>query len=288
MSPLTKALVVLVTVLAILELGMFVAYTAKHQQLSQSVQNLQSQLTAAQQTARAAQAEVNAAQDRQNETIADLNAQIASLTNQLTEARTARREAESQIQSERARNDKTEAAIARLTAAAQQDAVLREALNEELKSTRAELVDLRTRNVELADAVNERTSTSEAQVRQLRRYAEQLSETNRRTEQLESAIVAAGGTVPGEAAETQYAAQPDRPISGQVTQVDTSGGVPLVAINVGRNDGVAEGMEFMVHRGTNYLGKLVVENVDADQSAGRMTLVRDDVRPQDEIYAGPF
>jgi len=291
LSPLTKALVVLVTLLAVLELGMFVAYSAKHTDLAQQLGTAQSNIRTAEESARAARAELAAAQEGQSQVHAELTAQIAALTAKLTDAVTAQRTAESQIQAERARNEKTEQAIARLTAAAQQDAVLREALNSELKTSRSDIVDLRQKNIELTDAVNALTSTGDSQVRQLRRYAEQLAEANQRVDLLESTLSANQVAVPAAGAAIASGgavAPPEQPISGTITQVDSSAGTTLVAVNVGANDGVAKGMEFLVHRGNTYLGKLVIDNVDANVAAGRMTLVKGSVQANDAIYAGPI
>jgi len=159
LSPLTKVLVVLVTVLSILELGLFVAYSSKHTRLNEQVSTLNSQLTAAQVLNRGHQAEINAAQARQTETVSGLNAKISDLTKSLILAQTAQRGAEDAVQAEKVRNDKTEQAIARLTASAQQDAVLRGALIGELATARSEVVDLRTKGVELLEANNELTSS---------------------------------------------------------------------------------------------------------------------------------
>ena len=57
LSPLTKVLVVLVTVLSILELGLFVAYSSKHTRLNEQVSTLNSELAAAKLLDRGHQAE---------------------------------------------------------------------------------------------------------------------------------------------------------------------------------------------------------------------------------------
>ena len=293
MSPLTKALVVLVTVLAVLELGMFVAYSAKHTQLTDDLQTAQSELRSAREIARLNQAEVDAAQEKDSETFASLNAQIASLTKDVTTAKAAQAEADRRHQDEKSRSEKTEQAIARLTASAQQDAVLREALIGELKTAREQVVDLRTKVVELSDTVNELTSTNNSLERRIRWGAEELAAAKEKVDVLEKIVARVAPDQMPQAGDVQQAkadgaVRSDVEIKGKVTQVDTTTQTPLVAVNVGTNDGVATGMEFMVHRGDQYVGKLVIENVDADASAGRMVLVRGQVQADDMIYTGPF
>ncbi|MCC6682054.1 MAG: hypothetical protein IT445_14225 [Phycisphaeraceae bacterium] len=288
MSPLTKALVVLVTILSVLELGMFVAYSSKHTQLNDKLKTAQSQLGAAQAKAAATQAEISAVQAKQAETFADLNAQISKLTSDLNAAITAQRSAESQILAEKARNEKTEQAIARLTAAAQQDAVLREALIGELKTSRSNEVDLRTKNVQLTDSVNELTSTSDSLDRKVRWFAEELAEANSKVDALRILLAANNVADTTAVAAAPQTTKPDTQIAGAITQVDNTTATTLVAVNVGANDGVAKGMEFMVHRGDMYLGKLVIESVDANASAGRMVLSKGSVQASDAVVAGPY
>ncbi len=288
MSPLTKALVVLVTILSVLELGMFVAYSSKHTQLNDKLKTAQSQLGAAQAKAASAQAEVTAVQAKQAETIAGLQAQISALNSDLNAAMTAQRAAESQIQAEKARNEKTEQAIARLTAAAQQDAVLREALIGELKTSRSNEVDLRTKNVELTDMVNELTSTSDSLDRKMRWYAEELADANGKVDALRKLLAANNIADTTAVAEGPAKVVPTTQIAGAITQVDNTTSTTLVAVNVGANDGVAKGMEFMVHRGDTYLGKLVIDSVDANASAGRMVLSKAPVQAADAVVTGPY
>ena len=57
------------------------------------------------------------------------------------------------------------------------------------------------------------------------------------------------------------------PIRGQITELADD----LVAISVGSSSGVRKGMTFIIYRGGEYLGKLVVEMVEPDRAGGRIT-----------------
>ncbi|HEX7008378.1 MAG TPA: hypothetical protein VF184_00255, partial [Phycisphaeraceae bacterium] len=74
MSTLTKAFVVLVTVLSILLVAVVVPFVARTQDLQSQLQATNSALNAAEQKARQYQAEITAAQDRVSEQVAGLNA----------------------------------------------------------------------------------------------------------------------------------------------------------------------------------------------------------------------
>jgi len=62
-------------------------------------------------------------------------------------------------------------------------------------------------------------------------------------------------------------ALPDRPIQGKVVAVDKKLG--LVIINVGQLHGVKAGHSFIVFRGSNYVGKVIVDEVFPGTSAAR-------------------
>ncbi|HEU4338508.1 MAG TPA: hypothetical protein VFS19_00445 [Planctomycetota bacterium] len=63
---------------------------------------------------------------------------------------------------------------------------------------------------------------------------------------------------------------PRRALSGQVTSVASELG--LVVISIGRDAGVNEGDEFMIHRGETFLASITIERVDRAWSAGRVVL----------------
>jgi hypothetical protein len=45
-----------------------------------------------------------------------------------------------------------------------------------------------------------------------------------------------------------------------------------VTISVGSADGVKTGMEFVIHRGDEYVGDMIVSAVDPNESAGRLKI----------------
>lgn len=63
------------------------------------------------------------------------------------------------------------------------------------------------------------------------------------------------------------AARPDRLVRGQVTAVDS--GQKVVVLDVGWRDGVKRDWSFMVYRGEDYVGTVVVDAVFADACGAR-------------------
>ncbi|MDP6380563.1 MAG: hypothetical protein QF662_04375, partial [Phycisphaerae bacterium] len=71
-------------------------------------------------------------------------------------------------------------------------------------------------------------------------------------------------------------------IEGTVTDVDTK--EKTAQINVGKDDGVVEGMEFIISRGRKeYLATLIVTKVTPSSAAGILSLVRGKVRRKDDV-----
>lgn len=60
----------------------------------------------------------------------------------------------------------------------------------------------------------------------------------------------------------------EKPLDGIVTAIDAK--LPIVMLSVGKDDGVEKGYQFTVYRGSEYIGRVVVEEVYKDASAGRV------------------
>ena len=56
-----------------------------------------------------------------------------------------------------------------------------------------------------------------------------------------------------------------------------------MVINVGRNDGVTEGMVFVIYRGLDYIGDLKVGVVEPNQAAGRLIRSAGSPRVGDQV-----
>ena len=70
---------------------------------------------------------------------------------------------------------------------------------------------------------------------------------------------------------------------GRVLAAD--GGANVVVISLGAEDGVKEGFEYRVSRGSNYVGRIRITNVESKKSAGRsiMDLQKSPIQPGDLI-----
>lgn len=287
LSSLTKAFVVLVTVLSVVLVALIVPFVAKIENFANTTDKLKTERTQAREAARIAEGELSAVQTRLSELATAHGSQKAKLTAQIIELQSALDKARDQVNQERAGLADLKTAFSRLTSANEQANRLLAVLNDELKTGRKQMVDLRTKVIELTDKNNELSSLVLSYDRNLRRLKE---ENTAMAEQLE-ALVQTGGQVPAASAELPAAPLVAHPISGRVTRVDAATDTTFVEVNIGRKDGMAEGMDLIVYRGEDeYLGTLMIDKVDSTASAGHMvrmgisTLV---VEPGDStIYPG--
>ena len=75
-------------------------------------------------------------------------------------------------------------------------------------------------------------------------------------------------------------------IRGSVTKIDqVTDGLTFVQVNVGTRDLVKEGMEFTVYRGDEFVGKIQIASVDTADSVGQLTL-GGGVQEGDAVRAG--
>ncbi len=291
MSPLTKAFVVLVTVLSVLLVALVVPYVAQTEDYESQISTLEGKVASADLSARVAEQKNSAAQERELEIKSRHSQQIEDLTKARISLQTERDDAKAAaIQGKRA-YDQLKAELSRLSAAAVQDANLLTVTTVDLKQTRQSLVDAQTKLVQLGDRNNELESQRDSLDRQVRRLGEKMVGLEQDNVQL-SGILA---KVPpqyreqistGEAAPVAFT--PSNPIAGTITDVQLAAGTQLVQVDVGSKDGVEANMKFLVHRNDQYVGTFVVDRVESAIAAGRITLSKGSIQAGDQIYTGPY
>src|SRR5690606_9131386 len=133
--------------------------------------------------------------------------------------------------------------------------------------------------------LQEKTTTLATLTEQVRLMQEQLKDAQdelakRQTQQVVAAASTGTSTAP--------APLPSVSIRGEITAVESVGDQTFVAINVGKQDQVAEGMHFIIHSGDQYVGSLTITKVDLNSSAGRVTLKRGDITKNLDVMASAF
>lgn len=291
MGVLTKVFVVLVTVLSVVLVALIVPFVANTENYKQRLDDAQNARAAAENLAQMRQQELNDAQDKESQEVTLLKAQANNLVTQMQLLSQQLAESEAKAQSESRKLAQYEADWSRLTAANQQHAQITKDLQQELKERREKMVDQQTRMIQLADRNNELESQLGALTRQVRRVHEKLTHLQEQNADLERKLAQLPPQWQARILSEDTAAAPfvpETPIRGQITRVEQIDDETFVEVNVGTNDGVATNMKFLVHRGSQFLGSLVITNVDVQSSAGRMQLLQGQVAIGDAILTGGY
>ncbi len=129
-------------------------------------------------------------------------------------------------------------------------------------------LSLRTASLELEDRVNDLASQNDVYQATVRALREQLAAAQR---DAELAMSGASGSL---GSDTPYEAS-GPVIRGRVSRVsfDSASGQPLIEVDIGSNDRVAENMKLHVGRGTSeFIATLVVVRTDLQSSVARVVL----------------
>lgn len=292
MSILTKVFVVLVTILSVILVALIVPFVANTQNFEEKYRDEHAARVAAEKTATLRQSELGAVQAKQSEWVLGLQTQNQNLMTQINTLQQELENTRSELQGARTRNATIEANLTGLTAANQQHAQIVKELQAELNARRDQVLKQQTEMIQLADRNKELDSQLEAVTREVRRIREQLVHMEEQNQGLQSKLnrlapelvakVTAGGD---EASEPVI---PATTIKGQITGLERLEDETFAQVNVGRNDGVVASTKFMVHRGSEFLGTLIITTVDARTSAGRLDLLQAEVAVGDSILTGGY
>ena len=160
----------------------------------------------------------------------------------------------------------------------------RKQLQTQLESVRKDNSGLRADNFKLAEVNQKLELQRQLYEQEIRLLKEQNFSLGERLEKLRSrGSVASSGSESTPSASGNKA-QPTAeaegsPILGQITEVRNS----LASISIGSAQGVKNGMEFIIYRNGQYLGKLRVNKVLPSQSAGELLQKQGNIQPGDKV-----
>ncbi len=207
-----------------------------------------------------------------NKIITDLREELAARTTQVADLRSRA----ATLQQEK---DAIEAQINRLTAAAETNANIIKTQGEEITRRRDESLQLMARAIELEDQLRDTLSRLDVSLAAQRTLQEQMQELR---EQL-----AGGGAAPSQAGAEAGPPIPSPLVSGRVMSVvQGADGNRYVEVNLGSRDGVSENMKFLIARGGNFLGNLIITKVELNRAVGYIELEQGQVQINDEVRGG--
>ncbi|MBI1336500.1 MAG: hypothetical protein GC164_06010 [Phycisphaera sp.] len=272
MSALTKVFVVLVCVMSILLVALVVPFVANQQNYKEMYNTELSRRKVAETATAVATQQVQSLQQVESARNAELRAQVTALNNQITTLTADLTSTQAQLKDAQATVTAAKADVARLAAANQQIAKVHEATTDELKKRRDDDVDQKSRIVEQVERINELTSQTELLQRAVRRLQEENVTLTEKLANVQAELQKVPAEYRNASATGDQAITPAVPLFGQVTGVQDMGGQTFVKINIGSSDGVAKNMRFLIHRGDQYLGDMVVTLVDERAAAGLIKL----------------
>jgi len=289
LSPLTKAFVVLATLLSVVMVSLTVAHVARTENYRAKFNDLKNDRDAA------VQRSAEALAQKSNELVAARNDDAAQET-ELADVKGDLQDTLGEIRSRDERIASLEANLARMTAANSALSATLTSANDRLRAQDEQIRTLINDTGSLARQKGELEQAIAVAIAARDRYA---NEVRRLTEalQAEEAQRAAADTdrerlekvvqslLPE--ADVTVVSIPSVRITGSVTKIDQLGdAMTLVEVNVGTRDGVTENMPFTISRGGQYVGTITITKVDTDQSVGQLTLDNGEIRSGDRVDAG--
>lgn len=285
MHILTKVFVLFAAVLSIVMAALSISYTVNADRIVADYRNalaaadlarndrdasksIQSNLIAAKEE------ELSASRDE----LATRDADIRRLEAANSELRINLRSAESARESITAK-------IAELGVAVETQAKIIDEYKNELSRLRTAELDYRDERIDLERQISDLESQVIVFEQVKRALEEQLVEVRNAL----ADATATGGVAAAAGAPRQPQEIPGPPVRGAVDQVmvDDATGQLLVKVNLGSNDRVRQNSRLYVHRGTTYLGELVIFQVDLNHSIGRVayTAQGQEIRANDSVLS---
>ncbi|MBI5863561.1 MAG: hypothetical protein HZB38_03430 [Planctomycetes bacterium] len=281
MSTLTKVFTVLNAVMSIALSCLFIAAAAQWANWKDLAGKYQSERDAATAQYQSAVASGLAASALKDEALASKGNELGQAQSQIQDLTEKLAKNTSELTQVKNQGISAEAGRAKL-----QETV--DTLTGEVKSVRAQNgellkqnIDLQSRNARLNNRTLELTTNVTILQEENRNIQEKLYACQTGRGGVSSPARAAVDSVPGTVA--LPAPRVAGTIKGEITNVDGT----YASVNIGESSGVTSGMTFLVYRGSQYLGDLVVERVRPGEAVGKLAMMgADGVRSGDSVRSG--
>lgn len=284
MGIITKVFIVLMTVLSIAFVMVTVAHVAQEVQWRSLALDYQSAANMADAALRQERAVAAAEKLAFQQKIAELTRRLEAQADALRQAQAERDTALADLEAARGQIQNKDLALTSLTGMLQTVSTEAAELRKQRNDLEKQLLAVQSRNIDLSDRNRELSTqvlTMAEQIRQLQQLNAAKDEEIKRLQRIAGGAEVAEPTIVGRPLETARAVSPVAPraIRGHIKEVHGD----VASITVGSTDGVAPGMRFIVYRGSQYLGELVVSDVEPEEAAGALENVQDQIRAGDRV-----
>ncbi|MEO0514415.1 MAG: hypothetical protein AAF086_03865 [Planctomycetota bacterium] len=277
MSPLTKALVLLVTILSIVLVALVVPFVAQTDDLNTEIAALETKVRVAEASATKAngdKAELESALAQastdQSDTINQLRDEKTNLTQSVATL-------EAQLKESSSQTAKLSTTISLMSATQDQLTKLLEDRQTIVTEAQASNVDLKKQNAQLAQANNDLDAQVNGLSRTVRLLNEKIVDLQ---EQAAGTATAAGPSNPG----SSYGGQE---IQASITGIQNVDDITLVSLNVGANDSVSPNTKFVIFRnGDQFVGTATIKSVDETVSVAKIDSAKSTILVGDNAMTG--
>lgn len=278
MSPLTKALVLLVTVLSIVLVALVVPFVANTDDLEGQISALETKVASANAAAQKAKADLASLEANLSEGQSELQRRVEGLLGDNTQLTSANAALEGQLKEAQAGVDKLGASLALMTSTQEQLTALLDQSTSSLEISQGSNVELKKENAQLAQRNNDLDAQVTGLTRTVRSQNEKIVDLQ---EQLN------GGAFRGPDDGSRGAGLNIPEVRGAVTGTQQIDDIILISVNVGANDQITQGTQFTVYRGEDqYVGRATVMSVDETASVARVDATRQPIRRGDGVITG--
>lgn len=262
----TKFLVVIAAILSMLLAGLAIAYSYNADRIVTELTIQKDRAAKADGQAAAVTSQAAAERESLQQKIGALEASLQEATGKVASLQGENTRLLAEVNSLKQASVSHTAQINDFTAVVQTYAALNKAQSDELAMLRRKELEASRQEIELTDRINdldgELTVTREAN----RSLQEQLVAMQ---EQLDRGL-AAGSSTPGSASGQEIFLRAPVGFMARITDVRSDAGATLVEIDAGVSDKLKSGMALNITRGSSYLGRLVLTDVQQNRSVGRV------------------
>jgi len=285
LSTLTKVLIVLQVVVALVLCGLVVTYVATSDNYKKMFEDERSRASKANQEKQLAQHEFEQFKAAKEQDLARLTQQfgeqkdsISKLTNDLAVSERTK----AQLSNDLAAKDAT---IQTANTLANQQTELYAKAKEQLDALRAEQVKKDGQLKEINDALVEKMGIITTQTEQVKRLTEEKTDLQAKLEQAlrqyGKALVPPVSTQPPPVVQQMGPVVRDIGLKGVITRVDLDSS--LVELSIGSADGVRQEMKLYVTRGSQFICNVLIMEVEAKKAVGLLDLVQQTPRIGDVV-----
>lgn len=275
MNALTKAFVVVVTILSVVLVALVVPFAARVPDYAQQYQEMKQDRDAQLALAQDAAAKVRSAIAAKGSELESALGTISSLTSELDRANNDNKGLQTQLNQARTTASRSAAGM---EIAARDNEVKSQTIGKQsqlIQDQLGQIADLSSQRGDLSQTLVEARSNIRRLSDGFLRIQEQNKSLNQQLLESQASLKAANEQLAVFVDIDQNPLEPKSPVAirGSVTRIDQiTDGITFVQLNVGKRDLVEPGMTFTVSRGDEFIAKVKISSVDTAEAVGELTL----------------